>query len=273
MNLREALLTETSRSKPMEMDDALKFIQKNCKDALKAWKRGGHGDYIFRGLWSPGTSQALEVQGNIEPPRKSRNTSNYYTLLLDNLPSWRQYPRRGRSIICSSGYEKADAYGEVFYVFPVDGAKIGVCSDRDIFTSFMKVTKPYAMNVFNATLQELVNSGTGTISETEWDNSWTRMSNKMKLFDKEYVESGGGHIKVSTSEWGYNQQIADTIMNMYKKSKTMKETMDKLLDPSRNGFKLMKSGQKLPKDKEVWIEEKCILIRQDNNWEDEIKSL
>jgi hypothetical protein len=41
---------------------------------------------------------------------------------------------------------------------------------------------------------------------------------------------------------------------------TFLEYIQKLLSPEPNGFKLKKSGDKLPKEREVWTDSKSVLV-------------
>jgi len=90
---------------------------------------------IFRG------DQNLDKEISIVKPgkRASQNTSNYYTLLISYLlPSWKDFPKRDSSFICTTDPDMARRYGRgnYFIVFPENGANLGVCSSRDFWYSF-----------------------------------------------------------------------------------------------------------------------------------------
>jgi len=69
--------------------------------------------------------------------RKSRNTANFYTLMMENLSQWRKFPKRSNSLICTTDYYKARMYGTAYRVIPIDlNAKFGVCPEEDIWESF-----------------------------------------------------------------------------------------------------------------------------------------
>lgn len=86
---------------------------------------------IFRSLDIPsstfGDNEALLIT-----PTKERNSAyarNYYTLLINNLPSWSEYPKRTH--ICSNKYFRFNQ--EVYRVIPLKStAKIGICPGDDI---------------------------------------------------------------------------------------------------------------------------------------------
>ena len=62
--------------------------------------------------------------------RVSQNTNNIYTTLFsDILPSWKDYPPRNKSFICTSDYSTALAFGQPYsyVVLPKNGTNIGIC--------------------------------------------------------------------------------------------------------------------------------------------------
>lgn len=65
--------------------------------------------------------------------RKSANTTNEINLLSGILPSWKGWPIRNQSIICSSKYFGADSYGKIFYVIPLENQPIAVLSEAEDF--------------------------------------------------------------------------------------------------------------------------------------------
>ena len=77
------------------------------------------------------------------PPKENQDyqpiTENYITLLIDYiLPSWKNYPKRSKSLVCSSSKSISWGYGNKAYVvFPYNNAKIGVCSEVDLWESFI----------------------------------------------------------------------------------------------------------------------------------------
>jgi len=122
-----------SRSKSMRMDDAINAIKTHCKQSVKKYKQGIR---IYRGI--DVYEQFLFVDP-LKYERVSANTSNYYTVINDNSPYWKKYPKRSRSIICGSDWDISTVYGTVYHVFPYDNAKIGICSQSDYWDSFPKV--------------------------------------------------------------------------------------------------------------------------------------
>ena len=118
-------------------DQAVELAKAHCKDALKTLDAP-----IVRGMNEFENGYGL-VQGEAGR-RRSANTSNYYTTILDAvLPA--EYPKRSASIICANwkNYNTAEAYanGDVYIILPYDGAKIGVCPDNDMWGVEIKIGK------------------------------------------------------------------------------------------------------------------------------------
>jgi hypothetical protein len=59
--------------------------------------------------------------------RKSRNTENYYTLIMSHSEEWKHIPPRNNSIICSFDKNTASGYGcNVYEIIPYDNSIWGV---------------------------------------------------------------------------------------------------------------------------------------------------
>ena len=72
-----------------------------------------------------------------EHKRFARNTDNHYMQIIDNSEYWSEYPKRSESIICSFSKVKANRYGQVYRVIPLEeNSKIAICPGDDVFFSF-----------------------------------------------------------------------------------------------------------------------------------------
>ena len=113
------------RGNDITREQAIELVSNEHKDAFNAQVaiyRGvhGYGDYAFI---DPSKSNR---------PRVSANTGNHYTLIMDNSSSWKSYPKRSKSLICSTDEGYAIDFGKTYRVYPINGGKIGVCPYRDI---------------------------------------------------------------------------------------------------------------------------------------------
>ncbi len=120
-----------SRAEYITEQKVIEILKKDCMEYVHA----NPIPVVFRG--APGSSdRGYKIIDPKQSTRISRNTSNYYTWIIDNSPRWKQFPKRSNSLICTGDYWKARNYGRTYMVMPIDGAKFGVCPDSDIWSSF-----------------------------------------------------------------------------------------------------------------------------------------
>ena len=70
-----------------------------------------------------------------EVKRKSIGTKNFYTLIMDNHPNWKGFPKRSKSFICTLGKTHMGGTSD-YIVIPEDNSIFGVCPSSDIYLSF-----------------------------------------------------------------------------------------------------------------------------------------
>jgi len=268
-----------SRGKVLSLDDTKKLLQTKCKKAVEAHKKG---NVIYRGI--PYGEDYIYVSPS-KFTRKSANTENYYTLINDNSPAWAKYPKRSKSIICTTDYEDAKRYGIPYTVFPLDGAKIGLCSDSDYWFSFpfLKKVQIHSMAIFNEQLYDLFNirfvrEYTGPLLKI---NTYKDLKNKFNRFDyfvEEYDEELEADAREDAEEKGVKYKKPDfsytirmliednpniTLLKEYDKFMNLEKYLQYLLDPKRNEFELIKITDTVHGPHEVWTDSDSILIRVD----------
>jgi len=236
----------TGRSQVVDEKFVQNFFKKN-KQCLK-------GSPIYRGL------EFDENYLYVEPSqyeRVSANTNNYYTLLMDNLPSWQKYPKRSKSIICTTSPLYAGSFGKLFQVYFEDNAKIGVCSAEDIWGSFFLFEN---LTDLNATLSRIFNH----MAELMFTNPQTfkQLSENLKnidIFKRKNKDKTEIQIrKFYENKWRY---LHDNFIQDYVKSPlSFMDYLNEKLSPSKNGFKLLKTGSEIQRKKEVWSDGNAIMI-------------
>lgn len=226
---------QRGRGDEISEDKALELLRKNCSKSLKAWQKNS-GYYITRNTPKSGSYYYVNPAKSSEP-RVSRNTKNYYTIIIDNSPLWKQYPKRSESLICMSGNLQ-----RMFYMFPYDGVKIGVCPESDIWKSWNNIF--VRLHLLNTDIWNMfVNAN------IKFKIDMTKLKdfkNACKGFDKAYEKKG-----YDDAPYWFNKNYSG---DLYK-------ILEKLLSPKTDNFKLLKSGDKLPDFKEVWFSGECIMIR------------
>ena len=220
------------RSVSIDKEAAIGYIKTNCKKNYNFFMK--KKDWIFRGVDSI-SSEYIIIDTNKGRPRVSANTQNYFTLLMDNLPSWKKYPKRSHSIICATDQENAKSYGTLYVVIPYDNTNIGIAPDGDIWWSF----KETHILDFNDTI--------------------SKMFRKYKLPARNWKE-----LKSSLIELNKGNIIRQGGFGVFDRNKDIIKEMDYIYSPEYNNFK---HGLKnMSYGKEIWIQGKSIMIDERIFW-------
>jgi len=236
----------------IKKENIKKIISENCKDF--SWE----DKPIYRGV----ETDDLFIVDPTLSERKSANTQNFYTYLIDNSEEWKDYPDRSKSIICSHNSEVARIYSNSKYphrVIPFDDAKIGICSKHDFWFSFIGCSDLFSSLVeFNDFIYFV-----GKILKIEFNN------NDKELFFEKFEFFLDKMTQISPEELSkkieksYGIYITHDTVEMFKKFPKTLEEINDLLDPKNNDFKLKsyKDAIKLKEhDIEVWTDSKCLII-------------
>lgn len=243
MRFKNYILNE-GRSKPIDKETVLEELKENCSQSVDRFKKGYK---IYRAANNSDEFLKLVPSGKRQSAFAYKN---YYTMILNNHKVWSKYPKR--EIICSGGsggrafWHGAD---NVYYVFPYDNAKIGICSADDIWDSFPKikdVLKVFNLNEFNRLLAEMGFPDDNLnyykkVTIGKWMNKF-KEAGFMNLYGK------------------LNNLI---ISKKFSKDDNIYEVFGKLMNPKDNGFSLQSiKNYSVPKskDREVWTDSTCILI-------------
>ena len=270
-------LTE-GRSKKISSIEVRNLLNTKCKKAFKMFKEG---IVIYRGVKNVTDSYVLVTPSKFT--RKSLNTYNYYTLINDNSPAWKDYPKRSKSIICTTNQNTARSFGELYAVFPFDGAKIGVCPDVDYWTSFLFLdikTDISNMMEFNEQLKYLfdiqqIKRFAGDISKANTYKDLQKLFYKFDKFIKIQDEKTIKEMKQKSERNNIDFVMPDksptiqkiikehdvNLLKKYDDFMNMEKYFRYLLDPEKNYFGLKRVGDKLPNDVEVWTDGDSVLIK------------
>ena len=158
---------------------------------------------------------------------------NYHNLVISNLDSWSEYPKRNKSLI-TAGWErvKKHAMGHTYLVIPFDNVKIAECAGDDFWEGF----KSYRMNgitinLFFKYLIDIVSKENGGVqlSDTDWQQLKPYLDKK---YPKELFDEVGYHKRPLFKERGIDSP------SIYDESKTLLENIDDYLSPEYNNFRL-----------------------------------
>ena len=240
------------------MDDARQMYLANCKQYK--WEE----QLVYRGIESINMETAWFTDPS-KSERKSRNTSNFYTLWIDNSKKWSTYPKRSKSLICSTSLSTASEFGDgdSFMVIPFDGAKIGVCPSYDMWDCFYnELTKLslYTLPEFNMYIWNAISTITQHLNVSKDEMTKDIKTLKKWLTDADKIISKQPReAKKRLSDGGWDDDVFESIIRFGNLTKIM----DMVLDPQTNGFKVMPfknfEHASFP-NKEVWTDSPCILI-------------
>jgi hypothetical protein len=255
MRLKQ-FITE-GRSKELKEDEVIDLIKKNCKQALNKYKKG---IVIYRGV-EMDVSYAF-VDPKKSKPRRSANTSNYYTLINDNSPYWKQYPKRSESLICTTNKFTPEGYGTSYIVLPYDNAKIGVCSESDYWDSFPVLLEQayghysyYNLASFNRDLERLFEQVDIPLS----DNSYSSLQHSFGLFDITFDHDVDSIDSLKNDDGFY-------FLKWYEEVWDLMKHFNDILEPKSNKFGLYKiNNLNKYNDREVWTDSKAVLVNTHNN--------
>ena len=247
-----------SRSLPITKEQAISIVHKNCRYYTRK------SQSIYRGLGMQTDAFALLVQPS-KYERESANTANYYTLLIDNSPKWINYPKRSKSIVCSTSYDTARGYGmTTCYVIPFRSANIGICSESDIWEFFHDGLDELKIDTLDS-LNALLLSSYGALSDAKLVKN-KRLSEMPEKFFAQLKEFDKPKCKEFISQ-KYSRQVS--LSAWTHSGKTLTDYLFEALDPITNLFtrRKIENFKVTSADKsgrEVWTDSDSLLIPENN---------
>lgn len=262
----------TSSLRHNKKTNILKFIKEHCSEYLKNEK----STPIYRGFVSD--SKKIPKSWYVIEPSKHERISkgdakgNVYTLLIDSLPEWKNFPKRSKSMICSTNYSYAGNFGGPRLVIPFDGAKWGVCKDNDIWHSFnhaKDVLGIYRIDEINRELIDTVESLYYWVDEISKPLKKFNVKKVIQSKDPkelwDFLEVLNSVIKqVETDVKDYRVYNKPVLLHSFvvfkKKYGSIQKMIGAALNPEYNEFELMTNKDTLPEDREVWTDSNCVII-------------
>ena len=260
MRLKSFLITEAGRTQGI--------LHQKCKQALQSYRKN---NIIYRGLYDKSINFGL-----VDPKkftRASANTENYYTLIVSNSPRWKNYPRRDQSLICSTERNTAYSYGEPYVILPFDRSRIGIVPGTDFWYGFEKsFPGGEELDIINGVIGHLLlkakqkrsfapitGYGGPPLTYKELKTGLDKVSDFLSD-DKDWADE----------EFDFNRFFGD----FWKRSDgDFYKYLDEKFDPQKNGFKVVKIGQQLPRDCEVWTDGISLVVPDPQTGNEQMKEL
>jgi len=207
--------------------------------------------------------------------RKSANTKNYYTLMIDNSEKWKEYPKRKHSVICALN----DSYmGNEFRVIPLTkyndilkdyeidlfgGSKWGVCPEYDIWNSFSGLfaniftDNDKLLDDFNYDLSQLYTEiNNEPLNQLDFNIFKTQLQSIDSIKVKNIIDNRENDV--------YSSMYLSFFNFMSKMNFNLYDMMDYIFDPIKNGFELKTYNQLKSNhfhNNEVWTDTPVLYVR------------
>jgi hypothetical protein len=237
-----------------QLESALPKLQ----PALDAYHRNTR---LYRGV-----SQSDHLRYNHQMTfgqRRSKNTDNYYTLIIDHDHGWATFPPRSSSVIASTEIATAGGYGTTYVLLPEGDPTIGVCSDNDLWNSFGELRHLDQYMDLSDLNRVLKTAFSQLLDINRFDPvDHNDLVHKLSLLDQ-WIEDNPQLVDQLQTGWrGQLKPIYEMIKIM--PHMPMLARLRDLLDPWANGFwSDPLSDLNLPStDKEVWFTAPTWMIRR-----------
>ena len=225
----------------VEIEDNTNLLEKYKDEVNFALDKYNQGIVIYRGSGTYSQDIIYKDPTTLSTDRKSANAWNYYTLWLSNNPQWAAYPKRNRSLICSTSYDKAASYENPVVIVPLINCKIGVCPAGDIWDSFKLVGNLHMFMKY------------------VWFLFWKHDKHRFDGFSyQEMMQKLHEMTPEKFGKFGF-----DKFDNLMVKFNNNAEAMlQNVFDPVDNNFTLTSWKQfNILGDREVWLSAPCLLIK------------
>lgn len=242
-------------SQKMTVEEAVDFVINNCEEYLE------HPVKIIRGLR---TNDATNIFYSKPVKRWSRDNYNYYNLIMDNHPSWAQYPKRNKSFICS--LNKLQMSNIEYFVIPEDGSTWGVAPKSDILQSFNEGIKKYITDGYDIDMffNDLSYIYCDIHQQELNDTNYRIFKNQLLNFDLKKLKDE--YEKIKKSEFKYFKFKRLEYFFNKSNDNVFKKIID-IINPKINNFKLL-SYKELYNDmenlsiNECWTDSPCLFIEK-----------
>jgi hypothetical protein len=261
----------------ISLEKANETIKKHCSDFEKQ-------QLIFNIV--PRSELDSKADYYIYEPLKAKRSYNklYHVMFMDKSTTWKDFPKRKNAVIAYANKNKITEDGITYIAIPFNKTKLGVCPKELIEDSFNNVSINLGMKFeyFNRSfniLLNIFNNPEGTYeSDTKklhledekfYDESWGELQKAIKTADNAIAKQEGQIILDQIIENPFNKETEANVISIIEylnaKKISIQDMIDKLFAPTENNFSFMPFTKFVVgenKDKEVWFNNKCILVKE-----------
>jgi hypothetical protein len=265
-------INESLNTTTLTKDEVIEILTTKCKKFLNWGKDYTEGCLIYRKDENRGdfllVNPKISSQDRIAPYAYK----NYHNLLISNLESWKDWPRRNKSLICASSY-RALSHGGGFIkgpsvdyvIIPFDDTMLATGDRSDFWNCFPNLPKDEDFMEEDLDRPSIAYYMTSLIHELDRNVKPSLNTNWNEL--KSFLEGS------EVSEQIIGKYFTTDYEVLWDDSLNLLENLDILLNPKSNNFKLtdivgvMNLYSQLDTNEsealESWFEDESIMIRLD----------
>ena len=266
-NINESLNTTT-----LTKDEVIEILTTKCKKFLNWGKDYTEDCLIYRKDEDRGdfllVNPKLSSQDRIAPYA----SKNYHNLLISNLESWKDWPRRNKSLICASSY-RALSHGGGFIkvpkanyvIIPFDDTVVATGDRGDFWNCFPNLPKDEDFMEEDLDRPSIAYYMISLVYELDKNVKPSLNTNWNEL--KSFLEGSEASEHIISKYFTTDNEV------LWDDSLNLLENLNILLDPKSNNFKLtdivgvMNLYSQLDTNEsealESWFEDESIMIRLD----------
>jgi hypothetical protein len=238
-------------TKKLSANEAVAWLEKRSHNYLDNVKRG-RSHPIFRGMEND--EKVVSYKDSNDFTRRSANTFNLYTQWMDNHASWKKFPKRSKSFICSTSFDTASGYGPQHLIIPADSARIGVCPAADLWESF----KFHEDNESHLNLEEFMSDAMWALDLAGFDQQveadWELLLDGLHATTLEKLNKSPKFVE--------SKFAAEQLTFLLKEfGPTLYDVFEATFEPIVNGFSVKQASSfSAPDNREVWVQGEVIII-------------
>lgn len=240
-------------------DDILRILKSDAKNSYDAAKQR-------HAIWTKvATNEPYFV---VDPSKAKRKSKFIVDELVSILPSWRGWTDRLYSVRGWTNKEHAQTRGsgKLCLLIPFDKARVHAAPESSFYRSFGKayaleatkagVADNDALHAWLRSLHKIAVLAGANLKDYEDPETAVQLLKMLDTLDKhadkvnemqddDYVDAE--ELDVRRAKHSFN-------------SKSLRDKLDTMLDPDKNGFDTFTSMYNLPPDREIWTGAKCVVI-------------
>ena len=265
-------INESLNTTTLTKDEVIEILATKCKKFLNWGKDYTEGCLIYRKDENRGdfllVNPKISSQDRIAPYA----FKNYHNLLISNLESWKDWPRRNKSLICASSY-RALSHGGGFIKGPsvdyviitFDDTMVATGDRGDFWNCFPNLPKDEDFFEEDLDRPSIAYYMTSLVHELDRNVKPSLNTNWNEL--KSFLEGSEASEHIISKYFTTDNEV------LWDDSLNLLENLNILLDPKSNNFKLtdivgvMNMYSQLDTNEsealESWFEDESIMIRLD----------